>query len=94
MRASEQPDPPPPVDLRQFAMYHRAFCEFKRVEANGLFRQWTEHVCGLSGFGALGDTCPGCQAPPIDRTPNCTCGLHAALNRAAAPQRQEPPSHE
>ncbi len=20
-----------------------------------------EHVCGLQGFGALGDTCPGCE---------------------------------
>jgi hypothetical protein len=24
-----------------------------------------EHVCGLQGFGALGDVCPACAAPVI-----------------------------
>lgn len=68
------------MTLEAFAPYHLATCEFKRVQSNGLFRQWADHVCGLSGFGALGDTCPGCQQPPIDRAPRCTCGLHTALN--------------
>ena len=36
-----------------------------------------EHVCGLQGFGALGDTCRGCDADLAARlkTPNATGNL-------------------
>lgn len=48
-----------------------------------------EHMCGLSGYGALGDTCPACHGPFTYRAPRCTCdfgktlaALRARLKRA------------
>lgn len=63
--------------------YHLKICEFKRVEPDGVFKQYARHVCGLSGFDSwLGDECPGCTEAPVLRPPRCTCGLRDLFDKA------------
>ena len=38
-----------------------------------------EHLCGLTGYGALGDTCPACHGPFTYRQPRCTCDFGKAI---------------
>jgi hypothetical protein len=57
----------------EFRLYHQSGCELRRYGTEQVKEQ--QHVCGLSGFGALGDVCPACEGPFTYRPSQCTCKL-------------------
>jgi len=59
--------------------FHDSKCELCWAGSEGV--RVEEHMCGLQGFGALGDICPRCQGPKTYRPAQCSCGLYDAIRR-------------